>query len=48
MPDKSTDDIYMHLLSRRKDVSLESYLLGMMNKFVGIRLIKDITEEKLV
>jgi len=47
MPDKSTDDIYMHLLSRRKDVPLESYLLGMMNKFVGIRLIKDITEEKL-
>lgn len=47
MPDKSTDDIYMHLISRRKDVSLENYLLGMMNKFVGIRLIKDITEEKL-
>lgn len=47
MPDKSTDDIYMHLLTRRKDVPLENYLLGMMNKFVGIRLIKDITEEKL-
>ena len=47
MPDKSTDEIYLHLLSRRKDVSLENYLLGMMNKFVGIRLIKDITEEKL-
>ncbi len=47
MPDKSVDDIYMHLLSRRKDVSLENYLIGMMNKFVGIRLIKDITDEKL-
>ena len=47
MPDKSVDEIYMHLLSRRRDVPLENYLLGMMNKFVGIRLIKDITEEKL-
>lgn len=47
MPDKSTDEIYMHLLSRRRDVSLENYLLGMMNKFVGIRLIREITGEKL-
>jgi len=47
MSDKTKDEIYAHLLNRNRHVPLEGFLIGMLHKLVAVRLLKEITDQKM-